>query len=281
MTPRHPNGRAAHSSSPGAHPEVAGVPLRVRSAGEPVSGQFLTRVPVTPGESRRDALARLSAWARRTEVAAAVLEDHAGQLYADARALGFDDAGPLPRYAARVRPGPVRRALTAVLLPGPRVLPSMEAVPEALPETVERALRERLAAEFGALSFLPGDLPQSGVHLVQGDQVVASCRFRLPVAEAGGTGGDLLVTHWIAPPGEPDLTARLALEALGAATQAGAAAAVFETTHRGLAKGLLLARFLPRRPRARVLVRQRGDRDLPAPSIGDWHLTTPTSAEDA
>ena len=79
---------------------------------------------------------------------------------------------------------------------------------------------------------------------------------------------------WIAPPGEPDLTALLAGETIRAA---GPATSVwFETPHRLLARGLLLARFLPRRSRARVLVRQHGDRDLPAPSIADWHLSTAT-----
>lgn len=260
-------------------PDITTVPLRVRSAGEPVSGQLLTHARLDAKESRRAALARLSAWARSTETAAVVLEGGAGPLHADLRSLGFDDAGPLPRYAARVRPGPVRRALAAVLLPGPRALRDVEAVSEALPDAAERALRERLAPEFGALPFLPGDLSDSGVHLVQGGQLIASCRFHLPPADAGAAAGDLEVVHWIAPPGSPDLTARLALEALRTASRAGAAGAVFETTHQDLAKGLLLARFLPRRPRARVLVRQSGDRDLAAPSTADWHLTAPTGTD--
>lgn len=259
---------------------VTSVPLRVRLGGKAVAGQLLGAFGPAPGESRRDALARLSAWARGAEMAAAVLGD-GGQLYADLRALGFDDAGPLPRYAARVRPGPVRRVLTALLLPGPRAPAGLEAVPEALPEAAEHALRERLAAEFEALSFPPGGLPESGVHLVQGGRAVASCRFRLPAPGADGAPGDLVAAHWIAPPGEPDLTARLAVEVLGAAAHADAAAAVFETTHRRLANGLLLARFLPRRSRARVLVRRAGDRDVSAPSTADWHLTTPAGAVDA
>ena len=259
---------------------VTSVPLRVRWGGEPVAGQLLARFRPAPGESRRDSLARLSAWARSTELAAAVLEE-GGQLHADLRALGFDDAGPLPRYAARVRPGPVRRVLTAVLLPGPRAPSGVETVPEALPEPGEHALRERLAPELEALSFLPGQLPVSGAHLVRGGQAVASCRFRLPEPGADGAPGDLVVAHWIAPPGEPDLTARLAAAVLDAAARARAPAAVFETTHRRLATGLLLARFLPRRSRARVLVRQAGDRDVSAPSTADWHLTTPAGAVDA
>ena len=276
MAQRDTGGRAAALPRPGAGTHVADVPLLVKPGTEPVSGQFLTRVPLVLGESRRDALARLSTWARASELSAAVLEDRAGQLYADVRALGFDDAGPLPRYAAPARPGPVRRALTAILLPGPRVLPGVEAVPEALPEATEHALHERLAPEFGALAFPSEDLPESGVHLVRSGAPVASCRYR--VAGAGGAAGDLDVTHWIAPPGEPDLVALLALETRKAAGRAGATAAVFETTHRGLARGLLLARFLPRRSRARVLVRQSGDREVSAPSTADWHLTARTAA---
>ena len=107
---------------------------------------------------------------------------------------------------------------------------------------------------------------------------MASCRYR--VAGAGGAAADLEVTHWIAPAAEPDLVALLALETRKAAGRAGATAAVFETTHRGLARGLLLARFLPRRSRARVLVRQSGDREVSAPSTADWHLSAPTAARE-
>ena len=274
MAQRDTGGRAAALPRPGAGTHVADVPLLAKPGTELISGQFLTRVAPVPGESRRDALARLSAWARASAMSAVVLEDRAGQLYADFRALGFDDAGPMPRYAAPAQPGPVRRALTAVLLPGRRALPDVEAVPERLPQAAEHALRKRLASEFGALAFPSEDLPESGVHLVRGGGAVASCRYR--VAETGGATRDLEVTQWIAPPGEPDLAALLARETLKAARRAGAATAVFGTTHSALAKGLLLARFLPRRSRARVLVRQSGDREVSAPSTADWHLTAPT-----
>lgn len=275
MTQRDTDSRAAALPNPEMAPDIEAVPLRIRSEGDPVLGQFLTRVPAVPGESRRDALARLSTWSRRTETAVAVLGDRTGPLYADFRALGFDDAGPLPRYIGSVRPGPVRRALAAVLLPQPRTSAGVATVPEALPDEAERALWERLAPEFGALACLPADLPERGVHLVRSGEPVASCRFRFPVS--GGAGVALEVAHWIAPAAEPDVAALLALETLKAAGRGGAAAAVFETTHQALAKGLLLARFLPRRSRARVAVRQSGDREASAPSTADWHLTTPTA----
>ncbi len=199
-----------------------------------------------------------------------VLEEDASALIPDLRALGFDDAGPLPRYSSPVRPGWLRRSVPALLLPRAHTLTDVTVVPEALPDPEEASLRERLAPDFAAVAGFPADgpLPAAGVHLVRGGRPVASCRFE-PKAE-----GALAVPCWIAPPREPDLTALLAGETLRAA---GSAASVwFETPHRLLARGLFLARFLPRRSRARVLVRQHGDRDLPAPSIADWHLSTAT-----
>jgi hypothetical protein len=254
---------------------ITGAPLWSRSAGEPVSGQFLARFRLPPVESRREGLARLSAWSRDAGVAAVVLEEAASFLIPDLRALGFDDAGPLPRYSSPVRPGWLRRGLPALLLPRARALTDVTVVPEALPDPEETSLRERLAPEFGAVAGFPAEvpLPAAGVHLVRGGKPVASCRFDRP------PGGALMVPHWIAPPGEPDLAALLAGSVL---TAAGHASSVwFETPHRLLARGLLLARFLPRRSRARVLVRQYGDRDLPAPSTADWHLTTLTAGECA
>ena len=263
--------------SSGEPPGITGVPLLVRCAGEGVSGRLLTDFRLASEESRRDGLARLNAWARGTGVAAAVVENDAGQLFADARALGFDDAGPLPRYAAPARPGLLRRTLSAVLLPRPRELAKVRAIPEALPEAEERALRQRLAPEFDAVPELPGRLPMAGVHLVRDDQAVASGRWRARSEGGDRAPGELSVLHWIAPPDEPDLCALLAREVLLAAAREGALSASFETTHRSLARGLLLARFLPRRSRARILVRQGGDRDLSAPSTAEWHLTTPTA----
>ena len=253
-----------------AQPEITGAPLQAQSAGEPTSGAFLARFRLPAPESRREGLARLAAWSRDAGVSAVVLEEDASALIPDLRALGFDDAGPLPRYSSPVRPGWLRRGLPALLLPRARPLADVTVVPEALPRPEEESLRERLAPEFGAVAGFPAGVPPpaAGVHLVRGGRPVASCRFE-PAAE-----GALTVPWWIAPPREPDLTALLAGEMLRAA---GPAASVwFETPHRLLARGLFLARFLPRRSRARVLVRQHGDRDLPAPSIADWHLSTAT-----
>ena len=201
-----------------------------------------------------------------------VLEEDASFLIPDLRALGFDDAGPLPRYSSPVRPGWLRRNVPGLLLPRARTLKDVTVVPEALPDPEEERLWEQLAPDFAAVAGFPAEvpLPAAGVHLVRGGEPVASCRFEPPA------GGALTAPYWVAPPGEPDLTALLAASVL---TAAGPASSVwFETPHRLLARGLLLARFLPRRSRARVLVRQHGDRDLSAPSTADWHLTSPTVA---
>ena len=251
-------------------PEVAAAPLLVRQPGVAAPGQFLCGLTLSAAVSRREGLARLAAWSRDAGVSAVVLEEDASTLIPDLRALGFDDAGPLPRYSCPARPGWLRRNVPALLLPRARTLTDVTVVPEALSDREDASLRERLAPDFGAVAGLPADvpLPAAGVHLVRGGRPVASCRFE-PQAE-----GALAVPWWIAPPREPDLTAALAGATLRAA---GSAASVrFETPHRLLARGLLLARFLPRRSRARVLVRQHGDRDLPAPSIADWHLSTTT-----
>ena len=251
-------------------PEVVDAPLLVRQAGGATPGKFLCGLTLSAAEPRREGLARLAAWSRDAGVSAVVLEEDASALIPDLRALGFDDAGPLPRYSCPVRPGWLRRTAPALLLPRARALPDVTVVPEALSGREEESLRERLAPDFGAVAGFPVGvpLPAAGVHLARAGRPVASCRFE-PEAE-----GALAVPWWIAPPREPDLTALLAGGALRAA---GSAASVwFETPHRLLARGLFLARFLPRRSRARVLVRQHGDRDLPAPSTADWHLPTTT-----
>ena len=250
---------------------IVAAPLLTRQAGRVAAGAFLSRLRLPSPESRREGLARLSAWSRNAGVSAVVLEEDASSLIPDLRALGFDDAGPLPRYSSPVRPGWLRRNVPALLLPRARIPAEATVVPEALSAAEESSLRERLAPEFGAVAGLADGLPlpAAGVHLVRGGEPVASCRFE------PADGGALTVPFWIAPPREPDLTALLAASVLAAAGPA--SSAWFETPHRLLARGLLLARFLPRRSRARVLVRQHGDRDLPAPSIADWHLTTPTA----
>lgn len=251
-------------------PEVVAAPLLVRQAGGTAAGKFLSRLTLSPAESRREGLARLAAWSRDAGVSAVVLEEDASALIPDLRALGFDDAGPLPRYSSPVRPGWLRRTVPALLLPRARKLTDVRVVPEALSDREEESLRERLAPDFGAVAGLPAGVPfpTAGMHVVRDGRPVASCRFE-PQAE-----GALGIPFWIAPPNEPDLTALLAESALVAADPA--SSVWFETPHRLLARGLFLARFLPRRSRARVLVRQHGDRDLPAPSTADWHLSTTT-----
>ena len=251
-------------------PEVVAAPLLVRRAGGTAPGKVLCRLTLSPAESRREGLARLAAWSRNAGVSAVALEEDASALIPDFRALGFDDAGPLPRYSSPVRPGWLRRSVPALLLPRARPLTDVTVVPEALSGPEEEGLRERLAPDFGAVAGFPADIPlaAAGVHLVRDGRPVASCRFE-PQAE-----GALAVPWWIAPPREPDLTALLAGSVLAAADPA--SSVWFETPHRLLARGLFLARFLPRRSRARVMVRQHGDRDLPAPSIADWHLSTTT-----
>ena len=251
--------------------EIIAAPLLGRQiGGRPASGKFLSRLRLPPAERRREGLAGLSAWSRSAGVSALVLEEDASALIPDLRALGFDDAGPLPRYSAPVRPGWLRRNATALLLPRARPPGDLTVVPEALSDSEEERLFERLAPGFGAVAGVASDLPlpAAGLHLVRAGAPVASCRFEPPAA------GGLEVSHWIAPPREPDVTALLAVSLLQAAHSA--PCVLFETPHRLLARGLFLARFLPRRSRARVLVRQHGDRDLPAPSMSDWHLTAPT-----
>lgn len=251
-------------------PEVVAAPLLVRQAGGAAPGKFLCGLTLSATESRREGLARLAAWSRDAGVSAVVLEEDASVLIPDLRALGFDDAGPLPRYSSPVRPGWLRRSVPALLLPRARKLTDVTVVPEALSDREEASLRERLAPDFGAVAGLPADvpLPAAGVHLVRDGRPAASCRFE-PPAE-----GALAVRYWIGPPREPDLTALLAESVCAAADPA--STVWFETPHRLLTRGLFLARFLPRRSRVRVMVRQHGDRDLPAPSIADWHLSTAT-----
>ncbi len=255
--------------------EIVTAPLLTRQIAPPGSGEFLSGLRLPPQASRREGLARLAAWSRSAGVTAVVLEEDASFLIPDLRALGFDDAGPLPRYSCPVRPGWLRRNLLALLLPRARPPGNVEVIPGPLPDAEEQSLRERLGPAFGAVAGFPdrAPLPAAGVHVTRGGQPIASCRFEPPAS------GPLAVPYWIAPPEEPDVTALLAASTLQAA--ASATSVKFETPHRLLARGLYLARFLPGRSGARVLVRQGGDRDLPAPSTGDWHLTIPTSVADA
>ncbi len=197
----------------------------------------------------------------------------AAPFYRDLRALGFEDAGPLPQYAAPVRPGPWRRALAFVLLPGAPVLPDVTAVPEPPPEGRWSRLAEELAPGFGALSdFGPrsSSAPDaSGAHLLRGERVMAACRF----AARPDAGDVLRVTDWLAPADEPELAAALLRAALAAASGQGARRVAVETPHAGLGAGLQIARFLPGRSRARILMRP-ASRDEPIPRTDAWHFST-------
>ena len=202
----------------------------------------------------------------------------AAPFYRDLRALGFEDAGPLPQFSAPVRPGPWRRALAFVLLPAAPVLPGVTAVPKPLPEGRWPRLAKRLAPGFGALcGFGPRPSPASGAsgaHLVREERVVAACRL----AASPDPGGVLRVSDWIAPADEPELTAALLGAALAVASGQGARRLALETPHAGLGAGLPLARFLPGRSRARILMRP-ASRDEPIPRTDAWHFPTRSRVE--
>ena len=259
-------------AGPRGSPAITGVPLSLRGTGGRATGRFLSQWRLPPAAARRDGLARLAGWSKDAGCCALVLEERACSLTPDFRALGFDDAGPLPRYSAPARPGRLRWVLTWLLMPGARDPGDLSVVPAALPDAEEQALRARLAPDFGAVTGWSGEMaaPEAGLHLLRDGRPVASCRFAPAVSAAG----ELAVPHWIAPPGEPEVTALLASSVLDVADAR--AAVVFETPHRGLARGLLLARLLPRPSRARILVRRQGGRDLPAPAVSDWHLSAAT-----
>lgn len=268
---------AARKPGPG---NLAAVPLRGRSG---VRGALLTGLPARPGgpAARREDLLRLSRWAREAGQAVVVLAGEP-RLGADLRALGFEDSGPLPRYSAPVRPGRLRRVLTALLLPSRARRRDLEALSLPLEVPAERALRIRLAPGFGVVSDCAGagaaaDPPPIGAHVVEGGEPVAAAVL------TPGKSGAVEARSWIAPPGpeDADVTAALAEAALAAARKAGATRVFFETPHAVLARGLLLARILPAGSRARVLVRRAtvsgggGDRPPAAPRIADWHLEAP------
>ncbi len=272
------------SAGDGSSGEGGAEPGRPALSASPLSwrpdapAELLTACAIAGGAARRDDLLRLSRWARAAGNAVVVLPVVEADLYADLRALGFEDAGPLPRFSAPVRPGRLRRALTAALLPGRRARTGLEAIPRPLGSAAARRLRVRLVPGFRVACELTAAGPRAC-----GAQVL---RDGAPVADAAlawAAVGVLEAVDWIAPP-EPeqvDVTAALAEGALDAAAAAGASRVVFETPHAVLGKGLLLARFLPSRSRARVLVRltpegggRRGAPDLRAPTIQDWGLGT-------
>lgn len=205
-------------------------------------------------------------------------------LLTDFRRLGFDDAGPLPAFAAPTRPGALRRALAAAFLPGARRMEGLQVAREPLPAPEVQALSERLASAFDlAPAVVPDEAPDpaAGVVLRREGRPLAFAHW------PPEPGAEATVTDWIAPPDEPDLVAALASETRraagerGAAGGRGAAGVRFSTPHRGLGIGLRLARFVSRPSAARILVRRAGGRDPRVPSTLGWGLTAPTRIETA
>jgi len=201
----------------------------------------------------------------------------APDLLADFRSLGFDDAGILPSFAAPTRPGPLRRALAA-LLPSAPAAPEVEIVREVLPAAARAEVRSRLAASFEVLADGGADsaAPLSGVWLRRAGAPVAYACWRTPPPEAAMS---LPVEDWLAPPAEPAVTAALARASLAAAGNA--RELVFSTPHRRLGLHLRLARFLPRTGDSRLLVRFPGARAARTPDPAGWHLPSQARIEPA
>lgn len=216
------------------------------------------------------------AWAEDAGFAVAVIPVAEAALLTDFRRLGFDDAGPLPSFAAPTRPGLLRRALAAAILPRARRPDGIEVVREPLPASEVHSLTERLAPAFDLAPAAPvettgvdADAP-AGVVLRRDDLPLAFAHWKVTPP------GEALVTDWAAPPDDPALVAALAAETLLAAAGQGAAAVRFATPHRALGIGLRLARFVSRSSAARILVRRAGSRDPRVPSTVGWLLTAPT-----
>lgn len=223
------------------------------------------------------------AWAEDAGFAVAVIPVAEAALLTDFRRLGFDDAGPLPSFAAPTRPGLLRRALAAAILPRARRPEGIEVVRQPLAAPEVAVLTERLAPAFelSLASAAPvetkgvdGDTP-AGVVLRRDDLPLAFAHWK------SWPPGEALVADWAAPPDDPALVAALASETLLAAAGKGATAVRFATPHRALGIGLRLARFVSRSSAARILVRRAGSRDPRVPSTLGWLLTAPTRIADA
>jgi len=208
-----------------------------------------------------------------------VLPRSAERFLDDFRALGFADAGPLPTFRARIRPGRLRRLLTWVLTPPLRSPPGVEVRNSASSEFLFGDPVSEPAgwpfAGFGLAARMvpPGSGDEDGVVLFRERKVAAFARW--PAAR----NPDVLVSEWIAPPQAPELAGFLGAAILRAVRAAGPGetrAVTLATPHRTLAGGLLRGGFLPGSAIARILVRQGGDRTRAAPDPGDWHLTAPT-----
>ncbi len=217
-------------------------------------GRLLVRLERSAG--RREELKALARWSRGTNRAVVALPAEE-PLYADFRALGFEDAGPLARFEAPTAPGRLRRAALKLFKPSLRPPSGAAVSTEPLGSREESALRERLRPGFGALPA-PGPTDPAGVTISIGGEPVAFARF---------APGEEIVREWLAPADAPDLAGLLALET---ARRAGGRRVAFETSHVRLGHGLVLGGFLPARARARVLV--RGGEQADAATFG---LTRP------
>ena len=233
-----------------------------------------------PAQSKRDFLAAVLAWADSSALAVAALPVAAPALLADFRSLGFDDAGILPSFAAPTRPGALRRALAAALLPSAPAAPEVEVVPEVLPAAARAEVRSGLGPSFEALADGGADsgAPLSGVWLRRGGQPVAYAVWRTPPSAAAAP---VRVEDWLAPPTESAVTAALARATLAEAAAANAPELVFSTPHRRLGLHLRLARFLPRTGDSRLLVRSPGARAARTPDPAGWHLASAARIEPA
>lgn len=210
----------------------------------------------------------------------AALPGASPDLLADFRSLGFDDAGILPSFAAPTRPGALRRALAALLLPAAPAASEVEVVPEVLPAAARAAVRSRLAASFEALADGNADSPAplTGIWLRRAGHPVAYAVWLTPRSE---TATSVRVEDWLAPPGEPAVTAALARAALARAAAGNARELVFSTPHRRLGLHLRLARFLPRTGAFRLLARSPVSRTGRTPDPAGWHLTSEARIEPA
>lgn len=231
-----------------------------------------------PAQSKRDFLAAVLAWADGSALTVAALPVAAPALLADFRSLGFDDAGILPSFAAPTRPGALRRALAAALLPSAPAAPEVEVVPEVLSAAARAEVRSGLARSFEVLAEERADsgAPLTGVWLRRRGQPVAFAVWRTPPSAAATP---VRVEDWLAPPTEPAVTAALARASLAAAGNA--PELVFSTPHRRLGLHLRLARFLPRTGDSRLLVRSPGARAARTPDPAGWHLASAARIEPA
>ncbi len=249
---------------------AAGAPLRLEDRplhlrDRAATGRLLVRIERRTRVSRRDELAALARWSRESPVAAVVLPA-SWLLYPDFRALGFEDAGPLGRYAAPTAPGAMRRAAWKLLAPRLRAPRDTVVYPEAPGPEAEARLRERYRSRFDAFVGASEASHLSGVTVEVQGVPAAFARFAPGSAEA-------VVSDWFAPPGDPDLVGFFARETAERAASLGVRRLAFETAHVRLGHGLVLGGFLPARARARVLLRDPEERFGAPPSSSAFGVT--------